>query len=78
MRILFVVLVASLLSGCPDKPPVPPVPPLKAPAAQADNAATRYVGGLQSSVESAKKTAASATEAIKAREDEAAKQPDPQ
>lgn len=75
MRILFIVLAAGLMSGCPDKPPVPP---LKAPAAQADNAATRYVGGLQSSVESAKKTAASATEAIKAREDEAAKQPDPQ
>ncbi|OGS01492.1 MAG: hypothetical protein A2V88_03050 [Elusimicrobia bacterium RBG_16_66_12] len=75
MRILFIVMAAGLMSGCPDKPPVPPQ---KAPAAQADNAATQYVGGLKNDLDQAKKTAAAATDAIKAREAEAAKQPDPQ
>lgn len=69
MRILFVVLAAALMSGCPDKSPAPPVPPLKAPAAQADNVATQYVGGLKHDLDQAKKAAAAATDAIKVRED---------
>ena len=78
MRILFVVLAAALLSGCPDKSTTPTVPPLKAPAAQVDNAATRYVGGLKNDLDQAKKAAATATDAIKAREDESLKEPAPQ
>ncbi|MEK7382221.1 MAG: hypothetical protein AAB262_02935 [Elusimicrobiota bacterium] len=75
MRILLVVLAASLLSGCPQKSSEPAA---KAEPEKVDNAATRYVGGLQNDVERAKKAAAAATEAIKAREDEALKQPDQQ
>jgi len=78
MRILFVVLAAALMSGCPDKTPVPSVPPLKAPGAQVDNAATQRVGGLKHDLDQAKKTAAAVTDAIKAREDDSLKQTDPQ
>lgn len=75
MRILFVVFAAALMSGCPEPAPAPPSPPPAAEPAKVDNAATRYVGGLQNDLDRARKTAATATDAIKAREEEAAKEP---
>lgn len=63
MRIFFVVLAASLLSGCPKESPAPAA---KAEPEKVDNAATRYVGGLQNDVERAKKAAAAANAAVQA------------
>ena len=70
MRVILVVAAAALLSGCPGKAPKPPE---AAQPEKVDNAATRYVGGLQNSLEKARKAAAATNAADKAREEEAQK-----
>ena len=73
MRILLVVLAASLLSACPKKSPESPA---KAEEEKVDNAATRYVGALQNDTAAAKKAAAAANAAVQTRQAEA--EPPPQ